>query len=79
MIETWTTFLGWATLFHFVLLGVIALAVLILRKWMMGIHGRMFDLDEATLNQQYFQYIAQYKILVIVFFLVPYLVLRLVM
>ena len=77
--EDLTRFLGWTTLAHFALLAVIALAMLILRKWMISVHGRMFDMDEATLNQQYFQYLAFYKILVIVFFLVPYLVLRLAM
>jgi len=79
MIETITTFLGWATLVHFALLAVISIAVISLRGWMIGIHGRMFDMDAAELNRQYFQYIANYKILVITFFLVPYLVLRLAM
>jgi hypothetical protein len=74
-----TTFLGWATLGHFILLALIAIVLIGFRGWIVGVHQRMFALDEAALNQQYFQYLAVYKILVIVFFLVPYLVLRVVM
>ena len=78
MLEIVTTFLGWSTLVHFALLTLITIALLGMRGWMIGFHGRMFDMDPAELNRQYFQYLANYKILVMTFFLVPYLVLRLV-
>lgn len=77
MTEDFVTFLGWATLVHFVLLAVIAGALIGFRQWIIGVHQRMFAIDEAALNLAYFQYLAGYKILVLVFFLVPYLVLRL--
>mgnify|MGYP007101553558 CR=1 FL=1 len=79
MTEDFVTFLGWATLVHFVLLSVIAGALIGLRGWIVGVHQKMFPMSEEALNMAYFQYLAGYKILVLVFFLVPYLVLRLVM
>lgn len=77
MSEEFVTFLGWATLVHFVLLSVIAVALIGFRGWIVRVHQRMFPMSEAALNTAYFQYLAGYKILVIVFFMVPYLVLRL--
>jgi len=77
MTEDFVTFLGWATLVHFMLLAVIAVALIGFRRWIVGVHQRMFPMSEEALNLAYFQYLAGYKILVIVFFMVPYLVLRL--
>ena len=38
-------------------------------------HGKMFGLSEADLSRQYFQYVANYKIAIVVFNLVPYIAL----
>jgi hypothetical protein len=70
------TFLGWATLVHVVLLCLMSIVMIILRDWAASIHARMFRIPEESIKIEYFRYLAQYKILVIVFFLVPYLVLR---
>jgi len=40
------------------------------------LHARLFDMSESDLSRAYFQYLAQYKIAVLVFNLVPYLSLR---
>ncbi len=37
----------------------------------------MFGLDEKDLNRAYFQYLAQFKILIIVFNVTPYIALKL--
>jgi hypothetical protein len=39
----------------------------------------MFGLEDADLSRAYFQYLAQYKILVFVFNLMPYLALRIML
>lgn len=69
-------FLGWATLVHIILLCLMSIVMVVLRDWAAGIHARMFGIPEESIQLEYFRYLAQYKILVIVFFLVPYLVLR---
>jgi hypothetical protein len=40
------------------------------------IHGKMFGLEAADLSRAYFQYIAQYKVAIIVFSLTPYIALK---
>ena len=45
---------------------------------MTQIHGRMFGLDEPSLMRSYFQYLALYKIAILVFNLVPFLALLIV-
>jgi len=43
-----------------------------------SIHASMFKLEQEDLSKAYFRYLANYKILVIVFNLVPYLALRII-
>ena len=76
-LEFWTGILGWASLIHIGLLLLSTVALLRLRGWVMGIHSRLAGVDEAQLPALYMGYLALYKILIITFFLVPYLVLRL--
>ena len=72
-----TTFFGWTTVINFVLLGVSSIMVIALRGSISRIHGRMFGLESVDLSRAYFQYIAQYKIAIIVFSLTPYVALKL--
>ena len=46
--------------------------IIALRGVVSRIHSKMFDLDEKYLSQAYFQYLAQYKIAIIVFNIVAY-------
>ena len=72
-----TTFFGWTTAINFVLLGVSSIMVIAMRGSISRIHGRMFGLEPVDLSRAYFQYIAQYKIAIIVFSLTPYVALKL--
>ena len=38
----------------------------------------MFDLDKVYLQQAYFKYLAQYKIIIIIFNIVPYFALKII-
>ena len=44
----------------------------------MKIHRKMFGLSEEVLSKEYFRYLANYKIAIFIFNLVPYLALRIV-
>ncbi len=72
-----TTFFGWTTIINFVLLTVSTAAIVAMRVTISLMHGRMFGLESADLSRAYFQYIAQYKIAIIVFSLTPYIALKL--
>ena len=50
--------------------------ILLLRGVAIKMHAKMFDLDEKDLNRAYFQYLGNFKILVIAFNLTPYIVLK---
>ncbi len=76
--ETLTAFLGWCSAINIGILLVAWIFVMPLRGPVSRIHSMMFGLDEADLARQYFQYLAQYKIVIFVFNLAPYLALRII-
>ena len=76
-LEAVTTFFGWTTVVNFALLLVSSITVIVARGSISRIHGRMFGLESVDLSRAYFQYIAQYKIAIIVFILTPYVALKL--
>jgi hypothetical protein len=72
-----TTFFGWTTVINFVLLAVSTISVIAMRESISRMHGKMFGLEPVDLSRAYFQYIAQYKIAIIVLSLTPYVALKL--
>ena len=70
------SFLGWCTLFNWILLlvwwGFVALGA----DWMYELHGRWFSISRQTFDAAHYAGMALFKILILVFNLVPYLVLR---
>ena len=70
-------FLGWCTVINFVMLMVASIAVGPMRGAFQGIHSKMFGLSEEDLTAAYFRYLANYKIAIIVFNLVPWIALNL--
>ena len=74
-----TTFLAWSSVVHIAFLLFATFMLFALRDWAMGIHSAMLGVDRVDLPRLYFQYLAGYKLLILVFFIVPYLVLRLLM
>jgi hypothetical protein len=74
-----TTFLGWSALINICFLLLATIGVVYMRGFITRIHGKLFALDEQDLCSAYFQYLAQYKIMIIVFNITPYLALRVFM
>ncbi|MDR4496777.1 MAG: hypothetical protein MRK02_02455 [Candidatus Scalindua sp.] len=75
-IEKLTTFLGWSTVINFGMLMGVAIFLMIMRGSISKIHAKIYGLSETDLLRDYFQYLAQYKIAIIVFNLVPYIALK---
>lgn len=73
---TLQTFLGWNLVIHFGLLLLVFVLLTLTRSWVMNIHQKLFKLPREQLLGIYIQFIAVYKILITVFVLVPYLVIR---
>jgi len=75
-IEAMREFLGWCSIINIVLLIFSAIFMVLLRGPISRIHAKMFNLNESDLSRAYFQYLAQYKIAIIVFTIVPYFALK---
>jgi len=75
-VSTLTELLGWSSIINICMLIAASLAVMLMRDSMIKLHGKMFGLDTTDLTRAYFQYIAQYKIVILVFNIVPYIALK---
>lgn len=75
-LEQWTTFLGWATIWHFGFLLIIFLSVLPLMNWASEIHARWFNIEPRHARVMIYWFMGLYELGAILFFLIPYLVLR---
>jgi hypothetical protein len=73
------TFFGWASLINIVVLMFVVLAITLLRCPIAKLHGKLFGISEAELPALYFQYLANYKLLVIIFNIVPYIALKIML
>lgn len=75
-IEVLTALLGWASLINIAILLISTLGVIAMRGAITGIHSKLFGLDKKDLGRAYFQYLAQYKIAIIVLNIAPYIALK---
>ena len=76
-IEILTQFFGWCLAINFAILMFSTAMILVARDKVRGIHSRMFGLSKEKIYQEYFSYLATYKVALIVFNLVPYIALKL--
>ena len=72
----WQAFLGWNIMVHWGILLFAALLVLGAKNWMVSIHQKFVDLPRETLLISYWWFLALYKLLILVLFVGPYVVLR---
>ena len=79
MYDNLIVFLGWATVINLVLLGFSFGSLTLGRRFVLRVHTALFGLDAETLMPMYLTVLGQYKILIIVFCLVPWIVLRFLM
>ena len=77
-LATLTHFFGWCLTINLGLFFFSFLMITLFKGMAMGLHKKLFDVDDAFLTQSYFNYLSRYKLLIIVFNLVPYVVLQLV-
>ena len=77
-IDTLITFFGWCSLINIAVLVLSMLVLLIFRKPIAQIHSRLFGLEPEALPPVYMHYIGSYKLLILMFNLVPYVSLQLI-
>ena len=75
-LKTLKTFFFWMTVINFLILVISTVGVVMLTQEMKVIHSQMFQVPSDELSQIYLEYLAWYKLLWIIFNLVPYISLR---
>lgn len=76
-ISEMTNFFGWCSVINIGLLLYMTLMFTLFRSFVKSLHAKMFGLPEVDLDKAYFNYLANYKIAILIFNLVPYLALKL--
>ena len=77
-IQFWLEFLGWSTVINSGFLLFATFALVVFRPSIQSLHSRLVSVPSDELPALYFSYLGNYKLLIIVFNLVPYLVLRVI-
>ena len=75
-LKTLKTFFFWMTVINFLILVISTVGVVMLTQEMKVIHSQMFHVPSDELSQIYLEYLAWYKLLWMIFNLVPYISLR---
>jgi hypothetical protein len=73
-----TKILAWSTLINLSLLALTTLVLVIGKSFLFDMQERLTGLNKSQLQLTFYQFLAFYKVLIIVFNLVPYLALRLI-
>jgi hypothetical protein len=76
--NTLTTFLGWCSIINISVLFLSTVALGLVRKPVARMHSKIFGVSESDLPSAYMQYLGNYKIVIIVFNLVPYIALKII-
>jgi len=71
-----TELLGWASIINICALILAAFFLTVMRGTIIAIHSKMFGLSDNDLLLIYVKYMANYKTLIFVFMLSPYLALK---
>ena len=74
-----TQFFAWFTLINYAVLLFAWLAFIFIKDVAMQVHGTSMGVPKDELPRLYFQFFSFYKVLILTFGLVPYLVLRLIL
>jgi hypothetical protein len=77
-LDTATQLLGYCTLINITLLLFTTIACSVLNEQISTLHGKMFNLEPADARSAYFNYLANYKLAILLFNLAPYLALKLI-
>lgn len=72
-----TTFFGWMSVLNIAFLLLATIGLSLLRPVAVRLHSAFFTLDEDALNRAYFNYLANLKILTLVFCVAPWIALKL--
>jgi hypothetical protein len=73
-----TELFGWMSVINVAILMFSTVSLILTRRLILRLHSRLFGVREEGLAQMYVQYLANFKLAVIVLNIVPYIALKLV-
>lgn len=76
--DQWTELLGWCLVINYGVLLASGLYLLVFREAGLRLHTRLFGLPESRIMEISFQYLAAYKLLLLVFNLTPWIALQII-
>lgn len=71
-----TELLGWVSVINIAYLILATFIIAFMKRAMASIHSKMFRMDDKELNSKYFDFLSMYKIVTLVFFVAPYIALK---
>lgn len=73
-----TKFFMWCTIINGILLILVIIGCMLAPELVSGVHGKLFHITREKVNMVFYLFIGFYKMLWLVFNLVPYVALRIV-
>ena len=77
-VATIRAFFMWCTILNLIVLIFSSAVCVFGRDWLYPIHNKLFNIPRETINTMLYSFIALYKMLFIVFNLVPYIALLII-
>ena len=71
-----TEWLGWASILNIGFLIIATILLVVMRPLISKLHSKIFDVPDKDLLLIYFKYLANYKMLIFIFILIPYISLK---
>lgn len=76
--ERFLRMLAWSTLINYLLLLIWFVAIVIAHDWVYKFHSQWFSITEANFDMIHYFGMLCYKLFIIFFNLIPYLILRII-
>lgn len=77
-VDILTTFIGWCLVINAGVLVFSTIILVLMKGQISSIHSKLFGVNQEDLSSIYFQYLGNYKLVIIVFNLVPYIALKVI-
>ncbi|TDJ04544.1 MAG: hypothetical protein E2O68_08045 [Deltaproteobacteria bacterium] len=74
--ESLTTFFGWCSIINMGFLLYSATFLMLGRNWAVKMYSKFYGISEEAATNELFRFVATYKIMAIIFSIVPYFALK---
>jgi hypothetical protein len=72
-----TVFFGWCSVISMVFLVFAGLSISLFKGFIINVHSKILSIPPSELPILYFKYLANYKVVILIFNLTPYIALKL--